>query len=99
MTIGNFDMVRLALLGLLLLVVAAIPPASAQQSITRDLTVEQRDLAAVIAPQSDLKVTAWVDKQDDTYKPGDTLQLFVKANSDAYITVIDVGTSGKVGQR
>lgn len=73
-------------------------PAGAQQSSTRDLTIEQKQLADFTVPTSDLKVTAWVDKQNDTYRPGDSLQLYVKTNRDAYITVIDIGTSGKVHQ-
>jgi hypothetical protein len=71
-------------------------PASAQESVTRDLTVEQRPIAEVETPRSDLMVSAWVDRGDKTYRLGETLTLFVKANQDAYISVIDVGTSGKV---
>lgn len=71
--------------------------ASAQQRpVTRDLTVEQAGVYDVTAPKSDLVVSAWVDRTDNNYKPGDALQLFVRANQDAYITIVDVGTSGKV---
>lgn len=64
--------------------------------LTRDLTVEQRPLAEFALPASDLKISTWLDRSDDTYKVGETVQLFVKTNQDAYVTVIDVGTSGKV---
>ena len=69
---------------------------AAQAPVTRDLTVIQRPLANMQIPVSDLKVTAWVDHQDNTYGFGEKVQLSVKANKDAYITIIDVGTSGKV---
>lgn len=71
-------------------------PVFAMQPGTRDLTIEQRPIAAIVAPVSDFKVTAWVDHKNSIYKVGETLSLFVKSNKDAYITIIDVGTSGKV---
>jgi TPR repeat protein len=75
---------------------AQTTPAKTSPAATkRDLTPEQKALEAVTAPASDLKVTAWVDKTSEVYKPGDVLQLFVKTNQDAYLTVIDVGTSGR----
>jgi TPR repeat protein len=73
----------------------SVTPAGAE-SLTRDLTIEQKRVADFALPESDLKVTAWVDRKDESYRAGDTVQLFVKANRDSYITVIDVGTSGKV---
>ena len=63
---------------------------------TNDLTIDQKYVAQFAVPASDLKVTTWVDHKDDTYRVGDTLKLFVKTNLDAFITVVDVGTSGKV---
>jgi Domain of unknown function (DUF4384)/Sel1 repeat len=84
--------------GLATLLALAVPVTSAlaqKASITRDLTPEQTELAAISVPLSDLKVTAWVDKTDEVYKPGDVLQLFVRSNQDSYLTVIDVGTSGR----
>jgi len=70
--------------------------AGAEPPTTKDLTIEQRTLADFAPPESDLKVGAWLDREDDVYRAGDTLQLFVKTNQDAYVTVIDVGTSGRV---
>ncbi len=87
---------NLAAGGLLAGLLAVTGPAFAQEPVTRDLSVEQRPIAEVDAPQSDLMVSAWVDRADKTYRVGDTLTLFVKVNQDAYIHVIDVGTSGKV---
>ncbi len=66
----------------------------------RDLTVEQESIADIgegpRAQSSNIKVAAWVDRQDGVYRPGDSLTLQVKANRSAYITVVDVGTSGRV---
>ena len=72
----------------------AAPPV--QEVVTRDLTIEQRPLAAMRVPVSDLKVTAWVDHTDNTYGFGEKVLLSVQTNKDAYLTIIDVGTSGKV---
>jgi TPR repeat protein len=82
-----------AVLAALLLALTA--PALAQTSITRDLNPEQKDLESVTVPKSNLTVTAWVDKADGNYKPGEALQLFVKTNQDAYVTVVDIGSSGR----
>ena len=87
---------NLAAGGLLAGLLAVTSPAFALEPNTKDLTVEQRPIAEVEAPHSDLMVSAWVDRADKTYRVGDTLTLFVKVNQDAYIHVIDVGTSGKV---
>lgn len=48
------------------------------------------------ANASDINLHAWVDRSDATYRPGDALTLKVQADKDAYLTVLDVGTSGKV---
>ncbi len=61
-----------------------------------EVTPEQEPIYRIEAPKSDLKVSAWVDRADDSYRTGENVKLFVRANKDAYITVLDVGTSGKV---
>ena len=65
---------------------------------TRDITVqpEQRPLVEMEVPESDLDVTAWVNRSDHTYRPGDTVTLYVKTSEPAYLYVIDHGTSGKI---
>ncbi|WP_084456767.1 DUF4384 domain-containing protein [Desulfogranum mediterraneum] len=83
------------------LFMSAIPAVYADmavpgQAISRDLSVEQRPMTDLQVPQSDLAVTAWVDHQDNTYRAGDTVTLSIKPNKDAYLTILDVGTSGKV---
>jgi len=78
-------------------------PAIAQASsgtdaITRDIIVEpeQEPLYTLEVPESDMDVTAWVDRPDHTYRPGDTVTLYVKTNQPAYLYVINHGTSGKI---
>lgn len=70
---------------------------------TRDLglTVNQAAAYQVSAPvaatqkvANALKVTAWVDRENNTYHVGENVQLYVKSNKDAYITVLSVGASG-----
>ena len=71
-------------------------PAAAPATGDKDLTPVQRPMADLAAPQSGLKVTAWVDHPDKTYSFGERVVLNVKTDQDAYVTVLDVGTSGKV---
>lgn len=66
------------------------------QPVTRDLTIEQRPMTQLQVPASDLEVTAWVDHENNTYMAGDKVILSIKPNKDAYLTILDVGTSGKV---
>ena len=82
--------------GFLLAALLLTSSASAEPEGTKDLTIDQKYVAEFAVAASDLKVTTWVDHKDDTYRVGDTLKLFVKTNRDAFITVVDVGTSGKV---
>ena len=72
------------------------PPAAAPATSDKDLTPVQRPMADLAAPQSGLNVTAWVDHPDKTYVFGERVVLNVKTDQDAYVTVLDVGTSGKV---
>lgn len=76
----------------------SLSAASASESLTRDLIVQpnQEALYAWEPEASALEVKAWVDQEDRTYEPGETLTLYVKTNQPAYLTVIDQGTSGKV---
>jgi hypothetical protein len=81
----------------------ALPGLGIAEEITpRDLTVEQNAVYLVQpAPATaadPLRVTAWVDQNDNTYTVGETVRLFVQANKEAYITVLDTGPSGKTVQ-
>ena len=81
---------------------AALAPGVQAQDGTpaaRDLSVEQAAVYTVQAPAGAgadaLDVTAWVDHADSTYAVGETVRLFVKASKDAYLTVLNVGASGR----
>src|ERR1700761_9681979 len=45
-----------------------------------------------------LAIATLLDHADATYGVGEPLRMAVKANEDAYITVFNVGASGKVVQ-
>jgi len=77
--------------------VCAISTAFAQEE--RDLSPEQaRAYRAGQAKPGSLTITTLLDRADATYGIGETLRLAVKSNEDAYITVFNVGASGKVTQ-
>ncbi len=87
----------MAVLRTCLFVAAALFSGSAalSQSVdTRDLSVQQQAIAEIVAPNPRLRVTAWVDQEDNRYDIGEAIQLFVRVNEDAYITVVSVGPSG-----
>lgn len=75
---------------------------------TKDLIPQQRPFAGLFPnydPQAvygknHLTVTAWVDHKSKrnvapVYYLGDSVKFFVKANKDCYITLLDIGTTGK----
>lgn len=74
--------------------------ALAENAARRDLTVEQAPIAdcgeGANAPTSDIQVSATLNHADAVYSVGDTVTIQVRANEDAYVTVLEVGTSGKV---
>lgn len=65
----------------------------------RDLSVEQTQVfnAGTVKPGS-LAVMTLLDRADATYAVGETVRLAVKTNEDAYVTVLNIGASGKVTQ-
>lgn len=72
---------------------------AAHAQTLRDLTPEQATaFQATPIKSSTLEVLTILDRQDATYALGETVRLAVKANEDAYVTVFNVGASGKVIQ-
>lgn len=69
--------------------------AMAQAPTTRDLTPVQRPMADVGAGHSTLGVKVWVDRKDQTYRPGDSVRIAVRATEDAYVSIVNIGSSGK----
>lgn len=94
MSVG-LSILRLAPLALVLL---SGTTAGLAQTV-RDLSVEQTQVfnAGTVKPGS-LSVMTLLDRADATYAVGETVRLAVKANEDAYVTVLNVSASGKVTQ-
>jgi len=65
----------------------------------RDLSVEQTQVfnAGTVKPGS-LSVMTLLDRADATYAVGEAVRLAIKTNEDAYVTVLNIGASGKVTQ-
>ena len=90
-----------ALLAAACLALPLAAPGADDDPAARDLTVEQSAVFTVQAPAtaaagSDrLEVVAWVDHADNTYAVGERVRLFVRANKDSYLTVLNVGASGR----
>ena len=63
---------------------------------SRDIAVVQKPLVDLTPaePPKDLRVTATLDHPDGVYHIGDEVRISVHTNRDAYITILDVGTSG-----
>jgi hypothetical protein len=47
-------------------------------------------------PKADFKVELKVNKKDAIYNEGEEIKLIFKSTKDCYLTLIDVGTDGKV---
>ncbi len=47
-------------------------------------------------PQAEFKVDLWTDREDATYKIGDKVTFFFKTDKDCNLTLLNVGTDGKV---
>ena len=80
------------------LLVAFAGPVAEQAPEERQLTIQQTGILGVQAQPATqgnpLRVTAWVDHQDNTYAFGEQVQLFVQTNKDAYVTVLNVAPTG-----
>lgn len=77
----------------------ALTLAQAQESEKRELSLEQDRAYQAGKPRpGSLSVTTLLDRADATYAVGETLRMAVKSNEEAYITVFNIGASGKVTQ-
>lgn len=84
---------RAALLGAALAAAGAAGTAVAETA--RQVTVQQAPLAAVAAPASGLTLDSWIDRSDGLYLPGERLELYLRLNRDARVTVWNVAASGQ----
>jgi hypothetical protein len=84
----------LAILGL----AAAAPAAYAesQEDMARDLVPSQKPMYQLGHGGGDHAVDAWVDNPDLVYRIGQHLKVYVRPKQTSYITVLNVGSSGRV---
>jgi hypothetical protein len=79
---------------------AGAPLASAEtvEDMARDLVPAQRPLHELggLTPEAGSEVEAWVDRPEHTYAVGQQLKVLVRPKQTSYITVLNVGTSGRV---
>lgn len=68
--------------------------AKSDEPADRDITVVQQSFVDIAPPEQPFSVTAWVDHENNTYAPGDTLRIFARSSEDAYLTILNIGTSG-----
>jgi hypothetical protein len=92
---------HLAMLSLamgLLGLAAAGASAETPESLARDLVPSQKPMYQLGAGQTggDFAVDAWVDNPDLVYRVGQQLKVYVRPKHNAYITVLNVGSSGRV---
>src|SRR5262245_15611516 len=80
--------------------VAGARPASAEtvEDMARDLGPAQKPLHELggLSPEASSDVEAWVDRPVRIYAVGQQLKIFVRPKQTSYITVLNVGTSGRV---
>jgi hypothetical protein len=85
------------------LALATVPllatPALAQDVQFNDLTVEQASIAQAGTPRpGSLRMSLAANRPDWTYAIGETVGLLLTTNEDAYVTVLDIGPTGRVTQ-
>lgn len=75
------------------------PPIRAEtpDQMARDLVPAQKPLYELgLAPEPELALEAWVDSPERLYAVGQQLKVFVRPSETSYITVLNVGSSGRV---
>jgi uncharacterized protein DUF4384 len=94
---------RLTRLRLLLAVAAltasaSLASAETAEEMARDLVPAQKPLYELggLTPEAGSEVEAWVDRPERTYAVGQQLKVFVRPRQTSYVTVLNVGTSGRV---
>jgi hypothetical protein len=72
------------------------PSADTEAQLVRDLAVAQKPLYDLAAGASTIDIESWVDRRSRTYRIGQPLRVMVRPQQDAFITVVNVGSSGRV---
>jgi hypothetical protein len=72
--------------------------AETPEQMARDLVPAQKPLYELggLDPNAGLAIDAWVDRPEHVYAVGQQLRVFVRPKQTAYITVMNIGTSGRV---
>jgi hypothetical protein len=69
--------------------------ADTPDQLARDLVPSQKPIYD-LGVDGESMIDAWVDNPDLTYRIGQRLKIFVRPRESSYITVLNVGTSGRV---
>jgi len=98
MTTSRFIRLSLLLAGVGLMASATLASAETVEDMARDLVPAQRPLYELggLTPEASAEVEAWVDRPERVYAMGQQLKIFVRPSRTSYITVLNVGTSGRV---
>jgi hypothetical protein len=77
---------------------SAQAPPELQIQLERELAIAQKPIYDIGQRQGagQIEIDAWVDRADLAYKVGQPLRVMVRPRQDAYVTVVDVGSSGRV---
>ena len=72
--------------------------ADTPEQLARDLRPSQRPLFELggVGREDGVAVDAWVDNPERVYAVGQRLKVFVRPKETSYITVLNVGSSGRV---
>lgn len=72
--------------------------AESPEAMARDLRPSQRPIFELgsASKQGSVPVDAWVDSPERVYAVGQRLKVFVRPRETSYITVLNVGSSGRV---
>jgi hypothetical protein len=75
------------------------------EALARDLTIDQRPVYQYVQQQQAqqaqrpaqlrVPVAAWTDRVDATFRIGEPVTISVRPQRDAYITVLNIGSSGR----
>jgi hypothetical protein len=74
---------------------AITPSAPGQSANPNGLSAEQRQLADLKSTRNDISISANVNNPDATYRVGEALKLTVTASEDVFLTILNVGGSGR----
>ncbi len=89
-------MERKVKIGWVFLVLAFALPFLVSSSSSQERQIVIEKLQDVQNPQAEFNVEVWVDREDRSYKVGDKVVFFFKANKDCRLTLFNVATSGEV---